>query len=71
MTEEINYESLSDAVQEQIDDSIINQYDLNSILRSAELCWDNTAVMVKANDFSMVFDLIGYELLDYTGNDIN
>lgn len=71
MTEEINYESLSDAVQEQIDDSIINQYDLNSILRSAELCWDNTAVMVKANDFIMVFDLIGYELLDYTGNDIN
>ena len=71
MTEEINYESLADAVQEQIDDSIITQYDLNSILRSAELCWDNTAVMVKANDFIMVFDLIGYELLDYTGNDIN
>ena len=71
MTDEINYESLSDAVQEQIDDSIINQYDLNSILRSAELCWDNTAVMVKATDFIMVFDLIGYELLDYTGNDIN
>ena len=71
MTEEINYESLADAVQEQIDDSIITHYDLNSILRSAELCWDNTAVMVKANDFIMVFDLIGYELLDYTGNDIN
>lgn len=66
----IDYETLNNSIQEQIDDSIINKYDFDSILRSAEIVWDNTAVKVKSDDFTMVFDLISYEIMDYTGNDI-
>lgn len=70
MIEEIDYEALSDAMQEQISENLLSKYDFEAILRTAEVCWDNTAVKVAANDFIMVFDLVSYELLDYTGNDI-
>ena len=33
------------------------------------MVWDGTGVEVKSKDFVMVFDLISYELLDYTGYD--
>lgn len=68
--ESIDYEALNNAIQEQIDESLLNKYDFEAILRTAKLVWDNTAVQVKATDFIMVFDLISYEILDYTGNDI-
>lgn len=70
MNTEVNYEALNNSIQEQIDDSIIDKYDFESILRSAKIVWDNTAVQVKSDDFTMVFDLINYEIMDYTGNDI-
>ncbi|MBQ6345187.1 MAG: hypothetical protein IJI96_03630 [Methanobrevibacter sp.] len=70
MSENIDYETLQNAIQEQISENLLSSYDFESILRSAKLVWDNTAVQVKATDFTMVFDLISYELLDYTGNDI-
>lgn len=66
---EIDYPSLLHAVQECIDDSISASYDFESLLRTAALCWDNTAVEVKGKDFTMVFDIVAYELLDYTGFD--
>ena len=66
----IDYEALSNAVQEVIDENLLNRYDFEAILRTAKVVWDNTAVQVTSNDFIMVFDLISYELLDYTGNDI-
>ena len=66
----IDYTSLNNAIVEQLDESIINSYDVDTILNSAVLVWDNTAVQVKSKDFIMVFDLISYELLDYTGFDI-
>ena len=70
MSENIDYETLQNAIQEQISENLLSSYDFDSILRSAKLVWGNTAVQVKATDFTMVFDLISYELLDYTGNDI-
>lgn len=66
----IDYEALSNAVQEVIDENLLSRYDFEAILRTAKVVWDNTAVQVTSNDFIMVFDLISYELLDYTGNDI-
>ena len=66
----IDYEALSNAVQEVIDENLLSKYDFEAILRTAKVVWDNTAVQVTSNDFIMVFDLISYELLDYTGNDI-
>ena len=66
----IDYEALSNAVQEVIDENLLRKYDFEAILRTAKVVWDNTAVQVTNNDFIMVFDLISYELLDYTGNDI-
>lgn len=65
----IDYSSLLHAVQECIDDSISDNYDFESIVSTATICWDGTAVEVKGKDFTMVFDLVGYELLDYTGLD--
>lgn len=66
----IDYGSLLNSIQEQMDESLIDKYDFETILRTAKLVWDNTAVQVKSTDFTMVFDLISYELLDYSGNDI-
>lgn len=66
----IDYEALSNAVQEVIDENLLGKYDFEAILRTAKVVWDNTAVQVTSNDFIMVFDIISYELRDYTGNDI-
>ena len=67
----IDFVALENAVKEQIDDSLLSKYDFQTILKTAEIVWDGTAVQVKASDFTMVFDLISYEIVDYTGNDIN
>lgn len=66
----IDYSALNNAIQEVIDENLLNKYDFEAILRTAKLVWDNTAVQVTNNDFIMTFDLVSYELLDYTGNDI-
>lgn len=67
---EIDYEALNNAVQDNIDENLLSKYDFNTICNSAEIVWDSTAVQVKSSDFTMVFDLISYDLVDYTGNDI-
>ena len=66
----IDYDALENAVKEQIDDSLLSKYDFQTILKTAEIVWDGTAVQVTASDFVMVFDLVSYECVDYTGNDI-
>ena len=66
----IDYEALNNAIQQRIDENLLSKYDFEAILRTAKTVWDNTAVQVTSNDFIMVFDIISYELLDYTGNDI-
>ena len=58
------------AVKEVIREEDYRKYDFNTVLKSAIPCWDNTAVMISASDFVMVFDKISYELLSYTGFDI-
>lgn len=67
---EIDYNTLLHSIQEQIDDSIIDGYDFEALLRTATICWDGTAVQITGKDFVMVFDLINYDLLDYTGYDM-
>lgn len=66
----IDYEVLNNVIQENIDENLIGKYDFEAILRTAKIVWDNTAVQVTNRDFIMVFDIISYELRDYTGNDI-
>lgn len=65
----IDYTSLRHSIEEVLDDRLVDAYDFEALLRTATLCWDETAVEVKGKDFAMVFDLINYELLDYTGFD--
>lgn len=66
----IDYEALRNSVIDQLDEGIIEDYDFDTILKTAEVVWDNTAVKVKSKDFEMIFDLISYELLQYIGFDI-
>ena len=66
---DVDYNVLSYKIQEVIDESIIDRYDIDSILRTVKIVWDNTAVEVSSKDFIMIFDLINYNLLDYTGLD--
>lgn len=66
----IDYERLLFNIKESIEDKEHNKYDFNTILKSASLCWDGTAIMVTSSDFTMVFDLISYELVNYEGLDI-
>ena len=67
---EINLDYLKHAVLDVLDESIQEGYDLDIILKSATLVWDDTAVQVKGNDFIMIFDAISYELQDYQGYDL-
>ena len=66
----IDYDALLNSVQDNIDDSLLDGYDFDTVLKSAEIVWDGTAIQVKSKDFVMVFDMISYELLSYTGFDI-
>ena len=65
----IDLDGLRNAIISNLDERILDKYDFDSILRTVKPCWDDTAVMVTANDFVMVFDKVGLELLDYTGYD--
>lgn len=65
----IDFASLRNAIVEQLDERILDRYDLDIVLKSARIVWDGTAVEVRSKDFVMVFDLVGYECLDYTGYD--
>lgn len=67
---EIDLERLRHAILEVLDESIQDQYDIDIILKSASLCWDNTCVEVKGVNFKMVFNIISYELEDYQGYDL-
>ena len=66
----IDFDALENSILEQLDDNIINEYDMSVILKSAELVWDETAIQVKSKDFTMIFDIISYELVQYIGLDI-
>lgn len=65
----IDYGSLYHAMISHLDESIHDRYDFDSILRTARIVWDGLGVEVKSNDFTMVFDIVSYEILDYTGYD--
>lgn len=66
----IDYDALLHSVQDNIDESLLDGYDFDVVLKTAEIVWDNTAVQVTAKDFTMIFDIISYELLQYIGFDI-
>ena len=68
---EIDYDALLVSILDNIDESLQSKYDFDTILKTATIVWDGTAVQVNASDFTMCFDLISYEIVDYTGNDIN
>ena len=65
----VDFESLENAVYSVLDESIINKYDIKTILLSAKFVYANTAIEVTANDFKIVVDRLTYEVLDYTGYD--
>lgn len=69
MITEIDYEALSCAVLDVYDESLQSSLNMDTILKTAKLVWDNTAVEVKSKGTTMIFDLISYELMDYTGFD--
>lgn len=66
----IDYERLLNALKDNILEENWGQYDLEGIVHNASLCWDDTAVMVKSNDFVFVFDLISYECKSVSTNDL-
>ena len=67
----INYEALLYAVKSSIDERLWDKYDFDTIIRNAELAYDDTAVKVKGNDFIMFFDLINYDLLNIETTDLD
>ena len=66
---DVDFEALENAVRSVLDESVIDKYDFDTILLSAQLVWADTAVMVTASDFMVVVDRVSYEVLDYTGLD--
>ena len=66
----IDYERLLYALKDCLLEEQWEDYDLNTIVRNASLCWDDTAVMVKSTDFEFVFDLVSYECLSVSTNDL-
>ena len=70
MSETIDYDALLNGIKENLDERLIDSYDFDVVLKSAEIVWDGTAVQVKSKDFTMIFDTISYELKQYIGFDI-
>jgi len=68
---DIDYETLYYSIIDNLDENLIESYDLDTIIQSAKLTWDDTAVEVNSTDFTMIFDILTYEILDYTGYDIS
>lgn len=66
----IDYERLMNAVKDVLLEEHWDNYDLGSIVRNAVLCWDDTAVLVKGSDFSLVFDVVSYDCLSVSTNDL-
>lgn len=66
----IEYDRLLYQVKETINTEEQDKYDFDNIIRTATLVWDDTAIQVTSSDFTMIFDKISYELLEYTGYDI-
>ena len=65
----IDFERLENAVLNVLGDEVSEEYNINVVLKSARLVWDDTAVQVKSDDFLMIFDLITYDLENYEGFD--
>lgn len=65
----IDFDALLYAIKDVIEENLQTSYDYETILNSAEIVWDNTAIQVSASDFKMTFDIMTYELLDYSGYD--
>ena len=59
----IDYERLLLALKNIFLEEELGNYDLDGIVHNAELCWDDTAVMVKSSDFEFVFDIVSYDVL--------
>ena len=68
---DIDYETLYYSIIDNLDENLIESYDLDTIIQSAKLTWDDTAVEVNSTDFTMIFDILTFEILDYTGYDIS
>ena len=66
----IDYEQLLNALKDMLLEQQCDNYDLNEIVRNASLCWDDTAVLVKSVDFEFVFDIVSYECLSVSTNDL-
>ena len=66
----IDYERLMNALKDLLLEEHWDNYDLNSIVKNASLCWDDTAILVKSVDFEFVFDLVSYECLSVSTNDL-
>ena len=65
----IDYERLLHSVKDVLLEEHWGNYDLVSIVRNAQLCWDDTGVMVKSSDFQFIFDIVSYECLSVSTND--
>lgn len=66
----IDYERLLNALKDCLLEEHWDNYDLNSIVKNASLCWDDTAILVKSVDFEFVFDVVSYECLSVSTNDL-
>ena len=66
----IDYEQLMNAVKDMLLDEEWDNYDLNTIVRNAVYCWDDTAILVKSSDFEFIFDKLSYECLSVNTNDL-
>lgn len=66
----IDYERLMNALKDLLLEEHWDNYDLNSIVKNACFCWDDTAILVKSVDFEFVFDVVSYECLSVSTNDL-
>ena len=66
----IDHEKLLYALKDVLLEEQWDNYDLDSIVRNASLCWDDTGILVKSVDFEFVFDVVSYECLSVSTNDL-
>ena len=66
----IDYERLLYALKNVLLDEQWANYDLHTIVRNAQICWDGTGVLVKSSDFEFVFDIVSYDVINVNTNDL-
>jgi hypothetical protein len=67
---EIDTERLELAIKDSMDESFWGNINFSKLINKSQIILDNTAIQVIGANFTFIFDIDTYELIDGKGDDI-